>query len=50
MFPPSSSALGTMMVSQLRVSTTVWRQRMRLTCPAAAVELTQSPTWMELSS
>ena len=51
MFSPSSTELGTMMVSQLRVSTTVCRQRMALMHPCWPEESwTQSPMWIESSS
>ena len=51
MLSPSSTELGTMMVSQLRVSTTVCRQRMALIRPCCPEEsCTQSPMWIESSS
>ena len=47
MFCASRFALGTMIVSQLRVSTTVWRQRIATTLPCwPSASWTQSPTWM----
>ena len=51
MFCASRFAFGTMIVSQLRVSTTVWRQRMATTLPCVpSASWTQSPTWIVPSS
>ena len=51
MFCASRLALGTTIVSQLRVSTTVCRQRMAMTLPCVpSGSWTQSFTWMLPSS
>ena len=46
-----SDAFGTMIVSQSRVSTTVWRQRISRTLPCLPFSsCSQSPTWIDPSS
>ncbi len=51
MFDARRDEFGTRSVSQLRVSTTVWRQRTARTFPCVpSASWIQSPAWIELSS